>query len=100
MLTGVDYVMHLAGPCDLKAVDYQTELIDPILNGIVILVLVRFILSVSLICIGDINTGTRAVMTRARNTPSVKRVLLTSCSCAICDEFTPGKLYTEVRVVT
>ena len=36
LLLGVDYVMHLAGPCDLKAVDYQTELIDPILNGAVI----------------------------------------------------------------
>ena len=29
----IDYVIHVAGPFDLKSADYHTEMIEPILAG-------------------------------------------------------------------
>jgi dihydroflavonol-4-reductase len=70
---GVDFVMHVAAPTDLRLPEgFDKVIVDPII------------------------TGTRTVMQYSNATPSVKRVVLTSCMCAICDEFVPGKLYTEV----
>jgi dihydroflavonol-4-reductase len=69
---GVDFVIHVAAPYDLRATNITADIIEPIVQG------------------------TRSVMKHCQATPGLRRVILTSCMCAICDEFVPDKLYTEV----
>lgn len=68
----VDFVIHVAAPYDLRAVNMTSEIVEPIVQG------------------------TRSVMKHCHATPKLQRVIITSCMCAICDEFVPDKLYTEV----
>lgn len=67
----VEYVMHVASPVTLFSEDPKYELIDPAVEG------------------------TRTILHYCQNVPSVKKLIFTSCMCAITDEFVFNRKYSE-----
>lgn len=68
---GVDYVMHVASPYILKPDDPQNTLMEPAV------------------------TGTSNILDMCQTTPSVQKLIFTSCACALTDEFDPSREYSE-----
>jgi dihydroflavonol-4-reductase len=70
-MDGVEYVFHLASPYILCSQNPEVELMNPAVSG------------------------TRKILELCQSTLSVKKLILTSCMCAVADEFLNGKEYTE-----
>ena len=69
--TGVEYVMHIASPYVISVADPQKDLVDPAVNG------------------------TKAILELCKNTPSVKRLVMTSSIASVSDCFDSNKIYNE-----
>lgn len=67
----VEYVMHVAAPTTLYDEDPQANIINPIIQG------------------------TQSILSYCKGTPTVKKLILTSCMSAMTDIFEPGKKYDE-----
>jgi dihydroflavonol-4-reductase len=68
---GVEYVMHVAGPVKLHDEDPENNIINPIV------------------------VGTQTILKYCQHTPTVKKLIYTSCFCAMTDVFEVGKKYDE-----
>lgn len=67
----VEYVMHVASPVTSYDEDPENNIIKPIVQG------------------------TQTILEYCQNTPTVKKLILTSCMCAMTDVFEVGKKYDE-----
>lgn len=70
-IQGAEYVLHVASPYSLTVEDPQRDLVDPAVNGTV------------------------AVLEICADTPSVKKVVITSSMAAVTDDFGLDHPYTE-----
>lgn len=73
---GVEFVIHVAGPYTLSSQVYSGK--DPVDSIHVPIV-----------------TGTNNILELCHSTESVKKLIFTSCTCALTDEFNPSHEYNE-----
>mmetsp|Transcript_14217 Transcript_14217/g.23663 ORF Transcript_14217/g.23663 Transcript_14217/m.23663 type:complete len:355 (-) Transcript_14217:187-1251(-) len=68
---GVEYVFHVAAPYELRPDNSEVTLMEPVVSG------------------------TQAILEMCQKTPSVKKLIFTSCMGAVSDDFDNDKEYTE-----
>mmetsp|Transcript_2119 Transcript_2119/g.2077 ORF Transcript_2119/g.2077 Transcript_2119/m.2077 type:complete len:366 (-) Transcript_2119:118-1215(-) len=68
---GVEYIMHVASPNTLLFDDAHSEILDPAI------------------------LGTQTILQHCHRSPTLKKIIMTSCMCAITDEFEPNRKYSE-----